>query len=81
MTSADAAPAGKARVAVGALTVLAATALAAVLFRLGWRTFDFVVGNGYMPWSEAVVCLVRDSDICALAKARCLGPHPRVSAN
>ena len=76
MTSADAARAGKATLALRALAGLAGIGLAAALF-WWWWTFDFVVGNGYMPWSEAGVCLVRDSDICALAKALCLGSHPR----
>ena len=76
MASADAAPAGRANVATRAVALLVTVGLASVLF-WWWWTFDVVVGNGYMPWSEAVVCLVRDSDICALAKALCLGSHPR----
>ena len=80
MPSAEAAPVGMTTLAVRALAVLAAIGLAAVLF-WWWWTFDFVVGNGYMPWSEAGICLVRDSDICALAKALCLGSHRRVFAS
>ena len=80
MASADAAPAGRANVATRALALLATVGIASVLF-WWWWTFDFVVGNGYMPWSEAGVCLVRDSDICALAKALCLGSHPRAFAS
>ena len=80
MTSADAARAGKATLALRALAGLAGIGLAAALF-WWWWTFDFVVGNGYMPWSEAGICLVRDSDICALAKALCLGSHPRAFAS
>ena len=80
MTSADAARAGKATLALRALAGLAGIGLAAALF-WWWWTFDFVVGNGYMPWSEAGICLVRDSDICALAKALCFGSHPRVFAS
>jgi hypothetical protein len=45
-----------------------------------WWTFDYVVANGYMPWTQASVCLLRDNDICALAKALCLGSHPRAYA-
>jgi hypothetical protein len=59
-----------------ALVVISSLGLAAALF-WWWWTFDYVVVNGYMPWSEAGVCLVRDSDICALAKALCIGSHPR----
>jgi hypothetical protein len=42
-----------------------------------WRTFGEVVGYGYLSWPEAGSCLIRDSDICTLAKALCLGSHPR----
>jgi len=63
-----------------ALIVASSLGLAAALF-WWWWTFDYVVVNGYMPWSEAGVCLVRDSDICALAKALCLGSHPRAFTN
>jgi len=63
-----------------ALVVASSLGLAAALF-WWWWTFDYVVVNGYMPWSEAGVCLVRDSDICALAKALCLGSHPRAFTN
>ena len=63
-----------------ALAIVALLGLAAALFRWWW-TFDYVVGNGYMPWAEASQCLVRDSDICALAKALCLGSHPRAFAS
>jgi hypothetical protein len=59
---------------------LALIGLAAALI-WWWWTFDYVVVNGYMPWTEASVCLLRDSDICALAKALCIGSHPRAYAN
>jgi hypothetical protein len=36
-----------------------------------------VVGYGYLSWREASSCLVHNSDICTLAKALCLGSHPR----
>jgi len=42
-----------------------------------WATFGDVVEYGYLSWTEAGRCLVRDSDICRLAKALCLGSHPR----
>ena len=42
-----------------------------------WATFGDVVQYGYLSWREAGRCLVQDSDICALAKALCLGSHPR----
>ncbi len=42
-----------------------------------WSTFGDVVQYGYLSWTEAGRCLVRDSDICGLAKALCLGSHPR----
>jgi len=42
-----------------------------------WTTFGDVVRYGYLSWAEAGRCLVRDSDICALAKVLCLGSHPR----
>ena len=42
-----------------------------------WATFGDVVQFGYLSWREAGRCLVRDSDICTLAKALCLGAHPR----
>lgn len=42
-----------------------------------WTTFSYVIGYGYMSWPEAGRCLVHDSDLCALAKALCLGSHPR----
>lgn len=60
----------------GALLALTAFALAAAL--LWWRqTFAVVVDNGYLSWTEASVCLVRDNDICELAKKLCFGAHPR----
>jgi len=42
-----------------------------------WWTFGQVVDYGYLSWSEAGRCLVADNDICSLAKALCLGSHPR----
>jgi hypothetical protein len=32
---------------------------------------------GYLSWREAGGCLVQNSDVCSLAKALCLGSHPR----
>jgi hypothetical protein len=43
-----------------------------------WTTYGEVVSYGYLSWREAGDCLVRNSDICSLAKALCLGSHPRV---
>jgi hypothetical protein len=43
-----------------------------------WTSFGAMVGYGYLSWSEAGRCLVRDSDLCALATKLCLGAHPRV---
>jgi hypothetical protein len=42
-----------------------------------WATFGDVVQYGYLSWSDAGRCLVRNSDVCALAKVLCLGSHPR----
>ena len=42
-----------------------------------WITFGEVVRFGYLSWPEAGGCLVQNSDICSLAKALCLGSHPR----
>ena len=42
-----------------------------------WMTFGDVVTYGYLSWTEAGRCLVRDSDICTLAQMLCLGSHPR----
>lgn len=42
-----------------------------------WWTFGEVVGYGYLTWPEAGRCLVADNAICSLAKALCLGSHPR----
>ena len=43
-----------------------------------WLTFGEVVGYGYLSWREAGGCLVANSDLCSLAKALCLGSHPRL---
>ena len=53
----------------------AATLAAALVW--WWGTFGDVVQYGYLSWREAGRCLVRDSDLCALARALCLGAHPR----
>ena len=42
-----------------------------------WTTFGDVIRYGYLSWGEAGRCLVHNSDICGLAKALCLGSHPR----
>jgi hypothetical protein len=43
-----------------------------------WITYGEVVMYGYLSWREAGSCLVQSSDICSLAKALCLGSHPRI---
>jgi hypothetical protein len=57
--------------AVGGTTIVVAIAW-------WWITYGEVVQYGYLSWREAGDCLVRNSDICSLAKALCLGSHPRV---
>ena len=56
--------------ALGSATVLSAVAW-------WWITFGDVIRFGYLSWHEAGGCLVQNSDICSLAKALCLGSHPR----
>ena len=56
--------------AVGGATVIGAIAW-------WWITFGDVVQFGYLSWREAGGCLVQNFDICSLAKALCLGSHPR----
>jgi hypothetical protein len=60
-----------------ALLFLGGAILAAAL-AWWWITYGEVVGFGYLSWREAGACLVGNSDICALAKALCLGAHPRL---
>jgi len=43
-----------------------------------WITYVEVVNYGYLSWREAGDCLVRNSDLCSLATALCLGSHPRL---
>ena len=57
------------------LTIGGATLSAAVVW--WWITYSEVVNFGYLSWREAGDCLVRNSDVCSLAKALCLGSHPR----
>ena len=56
--------------ALGGATILSAIAW-------WWITFGEVIRFGYLSWHEAGGCLVQNSDICSLAKALCLGSHPR----
>jgi hypothetical protein len=56
----------------------AGAAIVAAALIWWWTTFGDTVRYGYLSWSEAGQCLLRDSDICALAKVLCLGSHPRV---
>ena len=53
----------------------AATLAGALLW--WWATYGDVIQYRYLSLGEAGRCLVGDSDICALAKALCLGSHPR----
>ncbi len=55
----------------------AGVAIVAVALVWWWTTFGDVILYGYLSWREAGRCLVRDSDLCALAKVLCLGSHPR----
>jgi len=66
---------GPKRVAAILLALGGGTLLAAVAW--WWITFDEVILYGYLSWKEAGSCLVQSSDICSLAKALCLGAHPR----
>jgi hypothetical protein len=43
-----------------------------------WITYGEVIGYGYLSWWEGGRCLFQNTDICSLAKALCLGSHPRV---
>ena len=52
-------------------------AIVAVSLIWWWTTFGDVARYGYLSWREAGRCLVHDSDICTLARALCLGSHPR----
>ena len=63
-------PAAKLAFAIG-------TAIVALALIWWWTTFGDVIRYGYLSWGEAGQCLVRDSDICALAKVLCLGSHPK----
>lgn len=64
------------RLAARAFTLLAMAALALAV-GWWWRTFGEVVGYGYLSWGEAGRCLLAENDVCSLAKALCLGSHPR----
>jgi hypothetical protein len=59
------------------LLLASGIAIVAVSLIWWWTTFGDVARYGYLSWGEAGRCLVRDSDICTLAKALCLGSHPR----
>jgi hypothetical protein len=63
--------------ATPALLAIGAATLAAAL-GWWWVTYREVIGYGYLSWREAGACLVGSSDICTLAKALCLGVHPRL---
>ena len=59
------------------LLVGAGAAIVAAALVWWWTTYGDVVLYGYLSWLEAGRCLVRDSDLCSLAKVLCLGSHPR----
>jgi len=63
--------AAPALLAAGSFTIIAAIAW-------WWITYGEVVTFGYLSWTEAGGCLVQSSDVCSLAKALCLGSHPRI---
>jgi hypothetical protein len=62
----------------GQALLLAAVIALALALGWWWRTFGQVVNFGYLSWREAGSCLLSDNDICSLAKALCLGAHPRL---
>jgi hypothetical protein len=57
--------------------IVAGVALSLAAIVWWWQTYWQVVGFGYLSWPEAGKCLIVDSTICTLAKALCLGSHPR----
>jgi len=63
---------------IGRALLLAGTAVVVAALAWWWITYGEVVKYGYLSWREACDCLVWNSDICSLAKALCLGSHPRV---
>jgi hypothetical protein len=58
------------------LAIGGAVVVAAIVW--WWITYGEVVNYGYLSWREAGDCLVRNSDVCSLATALCLGSHPRL---
>ncbi|WP_119270194.1 hypothetical protein [Taklimakanibacter deserti] len=58
--------------------ILAALGLAALILAAAWWwvVFRQVIANGYMGWSQAVVCAGSKSAICDLAMALCGARHP-----
>lgn len=65
------------RKATGLLLAIGSAMLFAALL-WWWVTYGEVASYGYLSWREAGGCLVRNSDICSLATALCLGSHPRI---
>lgn len=63
---------------VGPLLLAVGGAVVAAAIVWWWITYGEVVNYGYLSWREAGHCLVRNSDICSLAAALCLGSHPRL---
>ena len=60
------------------LLVAAGAGIVAAALFWWWATFGDVIRYGYLSSGEATRCLIKDSDICTLTKALCLGSHPRI---
>jgi hypothetical protein len=58
--------------------ILAALGLASLILAVAWWwvVFRQAIANGYMGWSQAVVCAGSKSAICDLAMALCGARHP-----
>jgi len=63
---------------VGASLLAAGGVIVATAISWWLITYGEVVNYGYLSWREAGGCLVRNSDLCSLATALCLGSHPRL---
>jgi hypothetical protein len=64
-------------VALPRLLLVAGAGIVVAALLWWWATFGDVIRYGYLSSGEATRCLIKDSDICTLAKALCLGSHPR----
>jgi hypothetical protein len=58
--------------------VLVLSGLAITVLSVGWWWFTYrdVIGYDYMSFSDAGVCLVRNTDTCQLARSLCRSVHP-----